>query len=475
MSVSITHAKVSGKSAGSDPDRVYGTHWDADHTVPVATTAQAQAGSSDDVLMTPVKTKALIDANVPAGAQPLDATLTALAAYNTNGLLTQTAADTFTGRTLTGPAAGIMVTNGNGVSGNPTLALANDLSALEGLASTGLAARTATDTWSQRAITGTSAEITVSNGDGVSGNPTLSLPTALTFTGKTITGGTFSGMASGSTATTQSARDNSTKLATTAYVDTATREKLTANRTYYVRTDGSDSNTGLVNTAGGAFLTLQKAIDVVAALDISTYTVTIQVGSGTYTSGITVTGPWVGSGSVQLTGDTTTPSNVVISVTSSFGIVVESGGRLKVGGFKFVTTTAGSGILSQSGGFVLINGKCDFGACATSHINVNNAAVSCFNDYNITGAAPIHWQVESGGILICQLATITITGTPAFATAFAYTNWAAMTVNANTFSGSATGTRYLSTKNGLIETFGSGATYLPGNAAGSTSTGGLYS
>jgi len=80
--------------------------------------------------------------------QPLDATLTSLSSFDTNGILCQTAADTFAGRTLTGPAAGITVTNGNGVSGNPTLALANDLSAVEGLSSTGVALRTGTDTWS---------------------------------------------------------------------------------------------------------------------------------------------------------------------------------------------------------------------------------------------------------------------------------------------------------------------------------------
>lgn len=45
-----------------------------------------------------------------------------------------------------------------------------------------------------RVLTGTAAEITVTNGSGVSGAPTISLPTALTFTGKTVTGGTFTGI-----------------------------------------------------------------------------------------------------------------------------------------------------------------------------------------------------------------------------------------------------------------------------------------
>ena len=57
------------------------------------------------------------------GGQPLDATLTALAAYNTNGLITQTGADSFTGRTLTAGSAKISISNGNGVGGNPTIDL----------------------------------------------------------------------------------------------------------------------------------------------------------------------------------------------------------------------------------------------------------------------------------------------------------------------------------------------------------------
>jgi len=80
--------------------------------------------------------------------QAFDSDLAALAANAGTGLWSITGAGTGSVRTITAPAAGITVSNGGGVAGNPTLALANDLAALEGLASTGIARRTGTDAWS---------------------------------------------------------------------------------------------------------------------------------------------------------------------------------------------------------------------------------------------------------------------------------------------------------------------------------------
>lgn len=60
---------------------------------------------------------------VLAGKQPLGGNLTALTAFNTNGLMTQTTAGAFTARSIAVSGAGLSVTNPLGTAGNPTVTL----------------------------------------------------------------------------------------------------------------------------------------------------------------------------------------------------------------------------------------------------------------------------------------------------------------------------------------------------------------
>jgi hypothetical protein len=280
------------------------------------------------------------------------------------------------------------------------------------------------------------------------------------------------------------AANNLSDLASTAAAraNLGVREQLSANRTYYVRTDGSDGNNGLANSSGGAFLTIQKAIDTVAALDLSTWNVTIQVADGTYTGAVTVIGPWVGSGSVTLQGNTTTPANVVITtaVAGAAALAVQSGGRLAVAGFRLVSSGAGStaGLKSSSGSAISVTGAMDFGA-TNRQMQASASGSITFGagiTYNISAGAVTHIFCSSSGNVAIEGCTVTTTGTIAFSGAFVTSSFVGVVfIDSDTFTGaSATGSRYSITANGVVYTAGAAATYLPGNAAGSTATGGQY-
>jgi hypothetical protein len=250
------------------------------------------------------------------------------------------------------------------------------------------------------------------------------------------------------------------------------REKLTANRTYYVRADGSDSNDGLADTAAGAFLTIQKAIDVVGTLDLAGFGAVIQVRSGTYAA-VALTKPFIG-GLVTLQGDTTTPANVVIS-SSGHCIQVANHAVLAVAGFK-LTSSGTFGLLASEGGVLNVTGNMEYGACSIAQICASSfGKLSIFANYSITGAAGNHFFATDSGYILCEGRTVTQSGTLAFG-AYARSDVdAVLRCPGCTFSGGTiTGTRFVVSANSVIATFGGGANYFPGNAAGVPATGGLY-
>jgi hypothetical protein len=261
-------------------------------------------------------------------------------------------------------------------------------------------------------------------------------------------------------------------------LQTAMRDKLTANRTYYVRTDGSNSNNGLADSAGGAWLTWDYAVDfVVANLDLAGYTCTIQCGgsgSRTFSNATVSLNPWTGGGTLQLLGNTTTPSEVTwdgtgTKLTATLGI-----GTLEVKGFTIASSNGYGLNINGAAGRVNVDAIV-WGTCNNAHITMFGGLLKEYTT-TITGNATHHINLSGPTVYYEHVSTLTISGTPAFSGAYAKVEFGAVSndYGGYTSASSATGVRYDVSANGILNTYGSGATYLPGSTAGSTATQGQY-
>lgn len=333
---------------------------DSDQAVPTVKAVKA----ADDAIV----------AAVGAGYQPLDADLTAVAALTGTGLSARTAVDTWALRSLSAPAAGLTITNPAGVAGDPTFALANDLAALEGLSGVGFPHRTGTDAWSiyntaglvvwtafgpiSATITGTANEVTVTNGSGAGGAPTVSLPSALTFTGKTVTGGSFASPALTGTPTAPTAAGgtNTTQVATTAFVTSA------------------------ISTAGAGYQPLDGTLTALAAYN--TNGLLTQTGADTFT-GRTLTGT---AAEITVTNGNGVSGNPTLSLPSAltftgktvtggtFGSITINSGTIT--GITDLTVADGGTGVSTLTGIVKGNGTSAFSAAVAGTDYMTPAGVA---------------------------------------------------------------------------------------------------
>lgn len=262
----------------------------------------------------------------------------------------------------------------------------------------------------------------------------------------------------------------------------AGREVLTAARTYYVSTTGADTNTGL--SVASPFLTIQKAINTVAALDLSIYSVVIQMADGTYTAGANVSAPWTGAGTVTLQGNNATPANVVLNTATC--IQASNGGKLHISGMQLGTTANGGSVslalYALSGGQIqCTTGALRFGASSSRHMSaVDRGKIGIFNGYTLVNTAAIHLECAANAYVQVVGGTVVhaygSSPSPLTGTYFAYVSRAALCEYYNvTFSGAAPSYayRYVLDANSVLYTAGAGSSYLPGSTT-SVTTGAQY-
>lgn len=262
------------------------------------------------------------------------------------------------------------------------------------------------------------------------------------------------------------------------------REKLSAARTYFVRTDGSNSNNGLTNSAGGAFLTLQGAYDVIcSAIDLNGKIVTVQVGDGTYTNTLALNQPWTGGGSVTIQGNSGTPGNVLIRTTSTscFAITCPLPGTLTLKDMRLENLGSNADGINLNAPGVVRFSNIVFGQSVGNHAisKVGGAFIQAFGNYTIDGGAVCHMLAQGGGQVEAVGRTVTCTGARvffkfAFANTLGYIDAFSTTYPG---SGSFTGQRCQASSNGVVFTntgLGTINSYFPGNATGTTDSGGQY-
>lgn len=250
----------------------------------------------------------------------------------------------------------------------------------------------------------------------------------------------------------------------------------------WVRSDGNDNNSGSANDSSHAFATIQGAINAAASrLNLTGRTLTVQIGlAGTYV------GASIGQiPSVLITSAGPAASFIInnTGISPPAGVFNISAGYLTLNNVTINNVNGTTHTLQASaGGAIRLTGTVNLGGVAGGS---GVADLRCFPGGSISAVNTVNFNRNTGYAMYAQGSGASITFLVGSTTACAGNVWgnagiaalenASIELAGTAPTGTATGTRYTASSNGVINVFGGGANYFPGSVAGSTSTGGQYS
>jgi len=303
---------------------------------------------------------------------------------------------------VTAPASGITVSGGPiTASGNVTLALANDLAAVEGLTATGGVERTATDTWSTYTLT-SAGKALLDDADAAAQRTTLGLGSLATASA--VSGG------SGGTITDASITDDD--IATTAAIaDTKLAAIMTAGKVSgNAITSGIIAGSTGVNTSGNLITSGNVGIGTTAPISnlevssVSTDSTQIMIGnsSGSHQYQLAVTGSAhsYGPGYLAFWDQTVGATRMIVSPSGNVGIgTTNPDAKLRVTGGHVIVDNNYSFLMKQTDGQLMgFDSHTDDSFRAISNTSQVNMTILKNGNVGIGTTAPSTSLDVAGGV-----------------------------------------------------------------------------
>lgn len=245
--------------------------------------------------------------------------------------------------------------------------------------------------------------------------------------------------------------------------------------TLWVRGDGNDANDGRENTAASAFKTLQGAMNfAMGRYGPGGKPIVLRLGlPGTYDNT-----KFVAGSAITIYGNPAQPSDYTIVNTDSMSVVAVSNSYVMLDGVSLQEVAGGRHVVdATTGGTVdLMNILFKAGVGPQGCIRAAYGAVVRLLGPVTLAADAASGLVSIGGSINSLVSnTITFAGNPVFSdAAVSASNAGAIYLSGTTMLGAASGQRYRSVTNAVIDTGGGGANFIPGDVAGATATGGVY-
>ena len=251
---------------------------------------------------------------------------------------------------------------------------------------------------------------------------------------------------------------------------------LSADMDFFIRQDGSDSNTGLTDSPEGAWRTIQHAVNYVSEnYDLRSFRAIVHLGAGSWSErSLCVPAMKASTGKLTILGCGVSSS---ILLTQNYDLYFSFGADIIFDNVHFVCSggggdgrllvqnshvhlkkclftgdiTSGNPLTCSAGGYISIAEGCEVSVNASSAMAVADGRIVIKGDMNISGTytRSVVFAMASGKILRYSGTLPVITG-------------------------SATGVRYSCNSNAFIDSQGGGPNYFPGTSPGVTSTGGQY-